>query len=93
MSKVIDISKIFPAHLFWDLDASKLNVKDDQDIIIPRALFATTDKSFETDIVRLEKLYSRTQILQELQNSRERVSNLVCYLVAKRYHVPTFSRF
>lgn len=93
MSKAINISAIFPVHLFWDMDASKLNVKTDKDIIIPRALFATTETSFESDIVRLEKLYSRKQIIHELKNTRERVSNQVCKLVAARYRIHPFSRF
>ena len=93
MSKAINISTIFPAHLFWDMDASKLNVNADKDIIIPRALFATTETSFESDIIRLEKLYSRKQIVHELKNTRERISNRVCHLVAERYHIASFSRF
>lgn len=93
MSRTINISAIFPAHLFWDVDASKLNVKQDKDIIIPRALFATTESTFETDIRRLEALYSHKQIVRGLENTRERISNQVCALVAERYHIASFSRF
>lgn len=75
------------------MDASKLDVKADKDIIIPRALFATTESSFETDISRLETLYSHKQIVRELKNTRERISNQVCHLVAARYHIASFSRF
>ncbi|MBX2948039.1 MAG: hypothetical protein KF704_02075 [Crocinitomicaceae bacterium] len=93
MSKAINISTIFPSYLFWDMDASKLDVKADRDIIIPRALFATTETNFEADITRLEALYTQKQIVRELKNTHERVSNSVCHLVAKRYHIPSFSRF
>ena len=33
MALAVNISNIFPPHLFWDLDASKLDVKSDKDII------------------------------------------------------------
>ncbi|MGE6221818.1 DUF6922 domain-containing protein [Nubsella zeaxanthinifaciens] len=93
MALAVNISNIFPPYLFWDMDASKLDVKSDKDIIIPRALFATTADSFENDIKTLESLYTRAQILIELKATKERISNQVCNLVAKRYHVKQFSRF
>lgn len=70
MSKQINIAKEFPKHLFWDMDANRLSVKEDKAIIIPRALFATTQDSFEKDIQRLEKLYSKKDILNILKNTK-----------------------
>lgn len=93
MARGVDISNIFPSYLFWDMDASKLDVGMDKDIIVPRALFATTLDSFENDIAKLESLYTGTQILSELKATKERISNKVCDLVARRYHVGQFSRF
>ena len=93
MNKAINISTIFPSYLFWDMDSSKLDVNVDKDIIIPRALFATTEDSFESDISRLESLYTRKQIISVLKITRERISNQVCQLIAKRYHISPFSRF
>lgn len=93
MKNVVDISNIFPSYLFWDMDVSKLDVKADKDIIIPRALYATTEDTFENDISKLEDIYPRQQIVDELKSTRERISNLVCKLVAKRYHIKKFSRF
>jgi hypothetical protein len=93
MAPTVDISKIFPSHLFWDIDASKLDIGSDRDIIIPRALFATTPESFNDDITKLENFYTKSQIVGELKATKERISNQVCNLVAKRYHISPFSRF
>ncbi len=87
------ITTIFPKHLFWDMDYSKLSLRKDKDIIIPRALFASTRGTFVTDIERLENLYSTNEILDTLKSTRERLSNNVCELVAKRYSTQKFSRF
>ena len=43
--------------------------------------------------VIIEELYSRTQIVKELQKTKERISNEVCKLVARRYHVKQFLRY
>ena len=89
-----NITAIFPKHLFWDMDYSKLNLRKDKDIIIPRALlFASTRETFVTDIERLENLYSTNEILDTLKSTKERISNSICELVAKRYHTEKFSRF
>ena len=88
--KIIDI---FPKHLFWDVNMASLDVNRDKGLIIPRALFATNEQSFENDMIKLESLYSKSTILAELQATRERISNEVCEWVAQRYHVPTFYRW
>jgi formate dehydrogenase maturation protein FdhE len=89
----INIATIFPKHLFWDMDYSKLNLSRDKDIIIPRALFATTEETFETDIQKLEELYSAKDIVKYLKLTTENISNKVCISVAKRYNVKPFHRF
>jgi hypothetical protein len=89
----VNIVTIFPKHLFWDIDHSKLNLSRDKDIIIPRALFATNEETFTTDIIKLEQFYSKNIILKYLKTTKERISNEVCAMVAKRYNVPTFARF
>ena len=93
MRKQINIAKKFPKHLFWDMDASRLSLDEDKAIIIPRALFATTPATFENDIQRVEELYSKKDILSILKNTKERISNEVCTLVAKRYKVKPFLRY
>ena len=75
------------------MDHSKLNLSKDKDIIIPRALFATNEETFTTDIIKLEQFYSKNIILKYLKITKERISNEVCAMVAKRYNVPTFARF
>jgi hypothetical protein len=75
------------------MDHSKLNLSRDKDIIIPRALFATNEETFTTDIIKLEQFYSKNIILKYLKTTKERISNEVCAMVAKRYNVPTFARF
>lgn len=75
------------------MDYNRLDLQRDEDIIIPRALFATTTDTFDADIAILEKLYARRGILKHLKNTKEFISNEVCRLVAKRYEVDPFLRF
>ncbi|WP_396170798.1 DUF6922 domain-containing protein [Flavobacterium sp.] len=93
MNKSVNIATIFPKHLFWDMDYSKLNLSKDKAIIIPRALFATTPETFETDIQKLEELYSTKDIVKYLRLTTENISNKVCVSVSKRYNVKPFLRF
>lgn len=75
------------------MDPSKLNLFKDKSIIIPRALYATTSETFETDIQKLETLYSAKDIVKYLKLTTENISNKVCISVAKRYNVKPFLRF
>ena len=93
MKQRVNIATIFPKYLFWDMDYHKLNAQRDKDIIIPRAMYATTSDSFEEDILRLESLYSKEDILNYLKNTKELISNEVCALVSKRYNATSFARF
>jgi len=93
MIKDVHISQLFPKHLFWDVDMACLDIDKDHDLIIPRALIATTPSTFTTDIAKLETLYSKAAIARELKVTKERVSNQICRLVAGRYHVKQFLRF
>lgn len=93
MTRDVHIDQLFPKHLFWDVDMAHLDIDKDRDLIIPRALIATTPSTFTTDIAKLEVLYSKAAIARELRSTREKVSNQICRLVARRYHVKQFSRF
>jgi hypothetical protein len=93
MKTNVDITKIFSKHLFWDMDYSKLNLKIDIDIIIPRAMYATTKNTFDQDIEKLEQFYTKEQIIEHLKSTKELISNQVCVLVSKRYNVEQFYRF
>jgi len=93
VNKSVNIATIFPKHLFWDMDHSKLHLSRDADIIIPRALFATNEETFSKDISILEQFYTKNIILKNLKITKERISNEVCEMVAKRYNVPPFARF
>lgn len=75
------------------MDYHKLHSEKDKDIIIPRAMYATTADSFEDDIQKLERIYSEKDILNYLKNTKEIISNEVCALVSKRYNTKSFSRF
>ena len=75
------------------MDHSKLNLSKDKDIIIPRALFATNEETFATDIIKLEQFYSKTVILKYLKTTKELISNEVCAMVAERYNVKPYLRF
>jgi hypothetical protein len=93
MIRDVHINQIFQKHLFWDVDMSCLDIDKDRDLIIPRALIATTPSTFTTDIAKLEIIYSKAAIARELKTTKEKISNKVCRLVARRYHVKQFSRF
>ena len=93
MKRNADILHEFPRASFWDVDVSMLSIVADRNFIIPRALFMTTPQTFDTDINKLEDLYSRHQIIHALRTTKERISNKVCELVAKHYHIQPFSRF
>lgn len=54
---------------------------------------ATTVDTFTKDIEPLEQLYSIAQIVSVLQKIKERISNEVCMLVTRRYHVKLFLRY
>lgn len=88
-----NISDFLPKHLAWDLDIHTLDLNRDMDIIIPRALMATTPATFLNDILKLEEVYTKDNIVNELKSTRERISNKVCILVAERYQIPEFARF
>ncbi|MCH7410566.1 hypothetical protein MM239_14255 [Belliella sp. DSM 111904] len=75
------------------MDTERLSVKKDKDIIIPRALFATTKNNFEEDIKKLENLYSHEVIVTVLESTKELISNEVCALVSDRYNTKPFLRY
>jgi hypothetical protein len=87
------VDNLFPKHLFWDMDVATLDTTQDRDIIIPRALFATTAETFDRDITVLESIYPKIEIYRELGKTKERVSDKVCKLVSRRYKRKTISRF
>ncbi len=75
------------------MDSSKLSIRRDKDIIIPRALYATNKDSFNKDIKILEEFYSTKVIVQILKNTKENISNQVCELVSERYNTKPFYRY
>ncbi len=75
------------------MDYESLDVEQDKDIIIPRALYMTNKSTFEQDIQKLEGIYAPAQIISQLQQTKELISNEVCKLVALRYAIPFFQRF
>jgi hypothetical protein len=93
VNKAIKISSVFPKYLFWDVKIEQLDAERDQDLIVPRALFMTNEKSFIQDIEKLELIYSNAEIIDTLKTTKERISNKVCEMVANRYHVPIFHRY
>ena len=93
MKTVVHINKLFPKHLFWDVDMSSLDIEKDRDLIIPRALIASTPLTFTDDISKLEQIYSKATITRELKETKEMISNQICLLVARRYHIKKFARF
>jgi hypothetical protein len=88
-----NISEIFPKQAFWDMDSSRLSLKRDKAIIIPRVLMTTNEASFSKDITLIETVYNTNEIYDVLKETKERISNTVCKLVSKRYSKPTFLRY
>lgn len=93
MKRENKISALFPDYLFWDVNINNLDPEKDKDFIIPRALYMTDRNSFDSDIKKLESIYPSSQIITQLRNTKEKISNEVCELVAKRYSIPIFHRF
>lgn len=93
MKEEVNIAREFPKYLFWDMDPTKLSLRQDKFIIIPRALYATTRRTFDKDIQRLEKFYWSQEIISILRDTKERISNEVCTLVAERNNVQPFLRY
>lgn len=89
----VNISSIFPAHLFWDVRMGKLDVQRDKNFIIPRALYASDNFTFYVDIQKLENIYTPQEIADALKNITELISNEVCRLITERYHIEHFQRF
>ncbi|MFM2338999.1 MAG: hypothetical protein RL115_2192 [Bacteroidota bacterium] len=93
MAEVVKIEFLFPKHLFWDMDMKLLDWQHDKDVIIPRALYMTNRQSFESDIKKLEAIYTPAQIVVQLKKTKELISNEVCDLVSQRYMIAPFYRF
>ncbi|MBP1838769.1 DUF6922 domain-containing protein [Formosa algae] len=93
MKTEVNIANSAPKQVFWDMDVSQLSIKKDKALIIPRLLLATTKETFENDIKRVETTYSTHEIYTILKNTKERISNNVCRMVAERYNKPTFLRY
>jgi hypothetical protein len=74
------------------MDSSRLSLKKDKAIIIPRVLMTTNEASFSKDIIALESVYNANEIYSVLKDTKERISNNVCRMVASRYKKPTFLR-
>jgi len=89
----VNIANVAQKKVFWDMDMNKLSIKKDKEIIIPRMLLATNEKTFKKDIASVEKIYSANEIYSVLKNTKERISNMVCRMVADRYKKPPFLRY
>lgn len=93
MKRTNNIVNTLPKHVFWDMDTNKLSSIKDKNIIIPRAVLATTKETFLTDIAILETVYTPSEIYNTLKNTKERISNNVCRMVAEHYQKPVFLRY
>lgn len=71
MKQSANIATIFPKHLFWEMDHSKLDLSRDKAIIIPRSLYATIPATFEADIQKLEEFYSPEDIVDTLSRLKK----------------------
>lgn len=93
MATTINIANTFPKQAFWDMDTNQLSIKKDKDIIIPRVLMSTNAATFSKDIALVETVYNTNEIYSVLKDTKERISNNICRMVANRYNKPTFLRY
>ncbi len=93
MKTKVNMANVVSSKVFWDMDINKLSVEEDKEVIIPRMLLATNEKTFRKDIASVEKVYTANEIYSVLKNTKERISNQVCQMVAARYNKPTFLRY
>ena len=93
MNTTNNIVNILPKQVFWDMDMSQLSSEKDKEIIIPRALLATTKETFTKDISILENFYTPLEIYNTLKSTKERISNSVCRMVSEHYKMPLFLRY
>lgn len=81
MKQIVNLAPILSQISFLGYGFYKLSPHQDKDIMIPRAMYATTRDSYEEDIERLERLYTKKEILEHLKNTKELISNEVGALV------------
>ena len=93
MKTTNNIAILLPKQVFWDMDMNKLSSEKDKEIIIPRAVLATTTDTFTKDIAILEKFYTPLEIYNTLKSTKERISNSVCRMVSEHYKMPLFLRY
>jgi len=79
------VTSYIPSYCFWDINTNTLDATEDKSFIIPRALYFTDKKSFKKDIEILEKLYSKNEIISELNSTNEIINSSILPLIAKRY--------
>jgi hypothetical protein len=72
---------------------NKLSIEKDKQFIIPRILMSTNKQTFVEDVASLEKVYEPQEIYTALKNTKERISNELCEMIAQRYQKPTFLRY
>lgn len=93
MKETINILKKVPNYIFWDMDVTKLNIDRDRDVIISRVLMFSDVSNFNKHIAFLESLYKKETIKSVVATSNERISDEVCSLTSKRYHISITSKF
>ncbi len=84
-----DFSKFFFKRYFWDTDMSRLHLEWDKDFIIVRGLLGNED-SFEENISKLERFYSKNDIVQALRTTGELIDEKACFRLANRYGLEKF---
>ena len=54
---------------------------------------STNAATFSKDIALVETVYNTNEIYSVLKDTKERISNNICRMVANRYNKPTFLRY
>lgn len=80
-----NLSDIFPREMFWDMNMDDLSLEKDSDFIIQRVLSRSMHNS--EYLVKLEKLYSNSEISAIALQSSEIRGNEDIEFIAERYQL------
>ena len=87
-SKEKNLVNFFPGPVFWDIDPSKLDVKNDKAFIIERVL--SQNMGNQDYFKKLDELYSRKEIIRLAKKSNQIRGNNSIRAIAEYYNIDPF---
>ena len=80
-----NLANFFPGPVFWDIDPSKLDVKNDKSFIIERVL--SQNMGNQECFKKLDELYSKGEIIKYAKRSNQIRGNNSIRAIADYYHI------